>query len=135
MWDLDWSIADLKIKKGKKTKKQQESSTFPEDIQVTSELEKLDKQFYSLLCESEYMYKTQPRCPGYPKWFSDLCSVYEPVKTPKPESLSYGLAVVPKLLRLTWMGFPLYRDQHHKWGYLKVKLPFLAVYLQIRNFT
>merc|ERR1712001_120101 len=89
------------------------------DIQVTSELEKLDKQFYSLLCESEYMYKTQPRCPGYPKWFSELCSPYEPVKTPKPENLSYGLAVVPKLLRLTWMGFPLYRDQYHKWGYLK----------------
>ena len=95
---MDWSIADLKIKKGKKTKKQQEKSNFPENIQVTSELEKLDKQFYSLLCESEFMYKTQPRCPGYPKWFSELCSAYEPVITPKPENLSYGLAVVIILL-------------------------------------
>ncbi|KFM78797.1 DNA polymerase subunit gamma-1, partial [Stegodyphus mimosarum] len=25
---------------------------------------------------------------------------------------------VPKLMRLTWDGFPLYHDAKHKWGYL-----------------
>ena len=28
------------------------------------------------------------------------------------------MRVVPKLLRLTWLGYPLHHDEKHGWGYL-----------------
>ena len=33
--------------------------------------------------------------------------------------MTAGKKVVPKLLRLTWMGYPLHRHETEKWGYLK----------------
>ena len=88
LWDLDWKIGDLRIKKI--TKKQEKQFKFPEHIQVKTELEQLEKQFYPLLCRSEILYKSQPRFPGYPKWFSDLCPRYEPFTVPLPGDLGYG---------------------------------------------
>lgn len=37
---------------------------------------------------------------------------------PGPQLISTKMRVVPKLLRLTWLGYPLHYDEKHGWGYL-----------------
>lgn len=57
-------------------------------------------------------------------WYRDLCvkppKVQEEESTwkPGPQLISTKMRVVPKLLRLTWLGYPLHHDEEHGWGYL-----------------
>lgn len=37
---------------------------------------------------------------------------------PGPHLISTKMRVVPKLLRLTWLGYPVHYDDKHGWGYL-----------------
>jgi hypothetical protein len=37
---------------------------------------------------------------------------------PGPQMISTKMRIVPKLLRLTWLGYPLHYDEKHGWGYL-----------------
>lgn len=60
------------------------------------------------------------KLPGYPTWYRKLCArTGEKGGSPEPENMSTSLQVVPKLLRLTWDGFPLHHERQHGWGYLK----------------
>ena len=52
---------------------------------------------------------------GYPTWYQDLV---ESKNGAGHLNLSTGKKVVPKLLRLTWKGYPLHHDKKEKWGYL-----------------
>ncbi|XP_045623051.1 DNA polymerase subunit gamma-1 [Procambarus clarkii] len=57
---------------------------------------------------------------GYPNWYRKLCArTGEREGTPEPENMSTSLQIVPKLLRLTWNGFPLHYERQYGWGYLK----------------
>ena len=59
-------------------------------------------------------------------WYRDLCM--KPSKAdleedapswkPGPHLISTKMRVVPKLLRLTWLGYPVHHDEKHGWGYL-----------------
>ena len=61
-----------------------------------------------------------------PSWYRDLCM--KPSKNdldedaspwkPGPHLISTKMRVVPKLLRLTWLGYPVHYDDKHGWGYL-----------------
>ncbi|CAF1247175.1 unnamed protein product, partial [Didymodactylos carnosus] len=76
--------------------------------------------------------KIQPHMPGYPAWYRDLCAkmpkvsdlnqndveIDENVWQPGPQSISTKLRVVPKLLKLTWQGYPVHYNSKHGWGYL-----------------
>uniref|UniRef100_A0A1I8GAC5 DNA-directed DNA polymerase n=1 Tax=Macrostomum lignano TaxID=282301 RepID=A0A1I8GAC5_9PLAT len=56
---------------------------------------------------------------GLPKWYRDL--VPKPVEKNAAQGASLITAqmrVAPKLLRLTWRGFPLHHDSELKWGRL-----------------
>ncbi|KAG0719725.1 DNA polymerase subunit gamma-1, mitochondrial [Chionoecetes opilio] len=60
------------------------------------------------------------KLPGYPNWYRKLCArTGEKEGTPEPENMSTSLQIVPKILRLTWSGFPLYYERKFGWGYLK----------------
>jgi DNA polymerase gamma 1 len=37
---------------------------------------------------------------------------------PGPQLISTKMRIVPKLLRLTWLGYPLHYDEKYGWGYL-----------------
>ena len=60
---------------------------------------------------------------GYPQWYRDVC--------PRPDSdivdyevgpvISTRQRVTPKLLKMTWQGFPLHYLDGHGWGYLVPK--------------
>ena len=55
-------------------------------------------------------------------WYRELCmkpsKSDESVWKPGPQLISTKMRVVPKLLRLTWLGYPLHYDDKHGWGYL-----------------
>ena len=68
----------------------------------------------------KYLYKKQPPCPGYPNWYASLCNKTQGNEFVEPHGLTAGKSIVPKLLRLTWMGYPLHRHETEKWGYLKL---------------
>ena len=57
---------------------------------------------------------------NYPNWYRKLCRVSGLREgTPEPEKMSTGLKIIPKLLKLTWNGFPLHFESKYGWGYLK----------------
>ena len=58
---------------------------------------------------AKHLYKVQPPKPGYPVWYQALCPKPEGGGFAQPSDLSASKAVVPKLLRLCWKGFPLHR--------------------------
>ena len=87
----------------------------------------------NILKTSSNLAKIQPIMPGYPSWYRDLCLKEPKKKTnnddendenetnswrPGPQLISTKMRVVPKLLRLTWLGYPLHYDEKHGWGYL-----------------
>lgn len=59
-------------------------------------------------------------------WYRELCmkpskdnvNDEESVWKPGPQLISTKIRIVPKLLRLTWLGYPLHYDEKHGWGYL-----------------
>lgn len=64
------------------------------------------------------------KLPGYPNWYRKLCArTGEREGTPEPENMSTSLQIVPKILRLTWNGFPLHHERKFGWGYLKPLYP------------
>ena len=61
----------------------------------------------------------QARCPGYPKWYVELCEKpWTPEWDDCPKNLTPSKRVTPMLLRMTWLGMPLHYHDLHKWGYL-----------------
>uniref|UniRef100_A0A8D0H7V5 DNA polymerase subunit gamma-1 n=1 Tax=Sphenodon punctatus TaxID=8508 RepID=A0A8D0H7V5_SPHPU len=138
LWDLEWDLKEFKQKKKKtaKKKKQDENNEPPkvaekasaldwqEDPGPPSEEEEL-KVPESRLC-LERLKETvslQPKriqhLPGHPEWYRKLCQrLDEPDWLPGPSLLSLQMRVTPKLMRLTWDGFPLHYSEKHGWGYL-----------------
>ncbi|CAD5121345.1 DgyrCDS9868 [Dimorphilus gyrociliatus] len=65
---------------------------------------------------------------GYPEWYRELCPKHYEVSIQKPwgpSNISTLRRITPKLLRLTWDGFPLHYSSSHGWGYLVPKEEFL----------
>ncbi|ELK35850.1 DNA polymerase subunit gamma-1 [Myotis davidii] len=53
------------------------------------------------------------------RWYRKLCPrLDDPAWTPGPSLLSLQMRVTPKLMALTWDGFPLHFSERHGWGYL-----------------
>jgi len=53
------------------------------------------------------------------RWYRDLCGrLTDEDWSPGPSGVSAQTRITPKLLRLTWDGFPLHYDATHGWGYL-----------------
>ena len=98
LWDLDWTPTELKVKKSKSHKKVSGSSKNSYQLnEDDSEFARLEKKFLPLLSKVENLYKSQPKCPGYPKWYSELCDRYEPACAPNPSDVGTGKTIVPKV--------------------------------------
>jgi DNA polymerase gamma 1 len=62
----------------------------------------------------------------FDSWYRELCMKQskndinneESSWKPGPQLISTKIRIVPKLLRLTWLGYPLHYDEKHGWGYL-----------------
>ncbi|XP_063781860.1 DNA polymerase subunit gamma-1 isoform X1 [Pseudophryne corroboree] len=138
LWDLEWDIQEFKQKKIKVSKKQKEMKDFPsftagstdlsdpqEDPGPPSEEEELCPSPSKLYLESiidktmPYLPKRIQHMPGHPGWYRKLClRLEDPEWVPGPSLISLQMRLTPKLMRLTWDGFPLHYSDKHGWGYL-----------------
>ncbi|XP_073687573.1 DNA polymerase subunit gamma-1 [Garra rufa] len=145
LWDLDWDIQDFKQKKipvsKKKAKQEAEakaaaaaaaaSENLTEDWNEVSDpgppseeeqagsdpsrelIERL-KETVSLLP------KRRQHLPAHPSWYRKLCVKMSEAEdwSPGASLISLQMRVTPKLMGLTWDGFPLHYTDQHGWGYL-----------------
>ncbi|CAG9861793.1 unnamed protein product [Phyllotreta striolata] len=130
MWDQDWNIKDIKMKslirKSKTNSDNECIKNDDEDIEDTEdrggeeERDHLEEKF-------EYLWKTKERLPsvktllpGYPGWYRKLCTKPDssPNWVPGPSLISTSMQITPKLLSLTWEGYPLHYLREMGWGFL-----------------
>lgn len=139
LWDLEWDLQEFKQKKAKKVKKEPvTASKLPiegpgapgdpmdqEDPGPPSEEEEFRQNVTARAClqklkaTTELLPKRPQHLPGHPRWYRKLCPrLDDPAWTPGPSLLSLQMRVTPKLMAMTWDGFPLHYSEHHGWGYL-----------------
>ncbi|XP_027240053.1 DNA polymerase subunit gamma-1 isoform X3 [Cricetulus griseus] len=138
LWDLEWDLQEFKQKKAKKVKKLASASKLPiegagpfgeptdqEDPGPPSEEEELQQdvvartRLQQLKSSTDLLPKRTQHLPGHPGWYRKLCPrLDDPAWTPGPSLLSLQMRVTPKLMALTWDGFPLHYSDTHGWGYL-----------------
>ncbi|XP_068131310.1 DNA polymerase subunit gamma-1 [Hyperolius riggenbachi] len=138
LWDLEWDVQEFKQKKVKVSKKQKDlksaskhatgSTVLPdshEDIGPMSEEEELlpspGKLYMETIIENTLpsLPKRNQHLPGHPEWYRKLCPKFDdPDWVPGPSLISIQMRVTPKLMRLTWDGYPLHFSDKHGWGYL-----------------
>ncbi|XP_037688951.1 DNA polymerase subunit gamma-1 isoform X3 [Choloepus didactylus] len=139
LWDLEWDVQEFKQKKAKKVKKEPAAANkLPiegpgapgepkdqEDPGPPGEEEEFQRDVTARAClqqlkgTTELLPKRSQHLPGHPGWYRKLCPRFDdPEWTPGPSLLSLQMRVTPKLMALTWDGFPLHYSERHGWGYL-----------------
>ncbi|XP_041965966.1 DNA polymerase subunit gamma-1 [Alosa sapidissima] len=136
LWDLDWEVQEFKKKKvpqkKKKANKAEETKaptisavdwdmdTGPpseEELNgVDPSKELLDKLKQTVSC----LPKRRQHLPGHPSWYRKLCVKLSESEdwSPGASLISLQMRVTPKLMGMTWDGFPLHYTDQHGWGYL-----------------
>ncbi|XP_013141106.1 PREDICTED: DNA polymerase subunit gamma-1, mitochondrial [Papilio polytes] len=167
MWDQDWSIQNLKLKKQTYKKKYMQEPNIinrvPKEAENLEDLNNINETNIdiqstnnsSILCEEylkaienkncnsnqpvtknemvditkkfSYLYDMgkmlpvkRPYLAGYPAWYRKLCT--KPSKDidwiPGANNITTSMQITPKLLRLTWEGYPLHHIKGEGWGFL-----------------
>lgn len=126
LWDLDWSSQPLKMKKAKAVSSRKSRKATPDNQPAEqmqekptepSEEQELDDQFRSLMNSRERLFKRATFLPGYPAWYRSLCDKHQD-GLDGPKEITTSNQAVPKLLKLTWDGYPLFHSRSLGWGYL-----------------
>ncbi|XP_028679587.1 DNA polymerase subunit gamma-1 [Erpetoichthys calabaricus] len=137
LWDLEWDVKAFKQKKTatkkKKTPKNQKEAGCPDqsypsnwdqDPGPPSEEEDMKPPAYRIALEHlketvHFLPKKRQHLPGHPGWYRKLCAnLSDSNWAPGPGLISLQMRVTPKLMALTWDGFPLHYSDKHGWGYL-----------------
>ena len=122
LWDLDWSVQQLKIKKvankSKKTTVPVQNNRMEDENSDPDYDPKLEDKFRPLMETRNQIYKRSPLLPGYPAWYRSLCNKDDENVLLGPSDITTSAQVVPKLLKLTWDGYPLHHSRELGWGYL-----------------
>ncbi|XP_063384466.1 DNA polymerase subunit gamma-1, mitochondrial [Cydia fagiglandana] len=146
MWDQDWSTQTLKLKKTIPKKKNEpetlaikfENRTAKKEFDVLcdeyieaiesnsyrpdtfEEVEELSKKFAYLFDLNRALPVKRPYLAGYPAWYRKLCT--KPGKEddwePGANNITTSMQITPKLLRLSWEGYPLHYIMGEGWGFL-----------------
>ncbi|OQV22065.1 DNA polymerase subunit gamma-1 [Hypsibius exemplaris] len=72
-----------------------------------------------------------------PNWYRELSKKSETVDAkgiPTPEDVSLRMRLTPKLMRLTWNGWPLHHTPEHGWGWLEPAPPDLEIVPRVELF-
>ncbi|KAK0141758.1 DNA polymerase subunit gamma-1 [Merluccius polli] len=143
LWDLEWDVQEFKQKKVPVRKKKAVSPSAsaplpedPEDPGPPSEEAlagpcpgRLAVERLKAATENR-MPKKRQHLPGHPGWYRKLCERMSAGEgedegedgggdwCPGPSLISLQMRVTPKLMGLTWDGFPLHYTDLHGWGYL-----------------
>ncbi|XP_060083102.1 DNA polymerase subunit gamma-1-like [Ylistrum balloti] len=126
LWDLDWSVANIKMnmkkKALKKDKKQVSISCLAVDKKLVFQEEvedDIDEIIARTYATKSRIPKRPVHAPGYPNWYRDLCPKNSaPGWSVGPSLISTLVRVTPKLMRMTWDGYPLHYSDKYGWGYL-----------------
>jgi DNA polymerase gamma 1 len=130
MWDADRSVQTIKPNKSKLVAWQKSKNCSDNE---KDNLEKLVQDIYDT---NAFMRRISPFLPGFPKWYRDLCCPISKAHAlldgkewqPGPCLITTQMRVTPKLMRLTWNGYPLHHHQKYGWGYLVPNGDLLAEY-------
>uniref|UniRef100_UPI00358F9F05 DNA polymerase subunit gamma-1-like isoform X1 n=2 Tax=Myxine glutinosa TaxID=7769 RepID=UPI00358F9F05 len=134
LWDMDWSTREFKLKIDKQKSKSGNCSpevrNFKEpDIEedcgpISEQQEEVPSQGIALLTQLKSktavrLRKRIQHLPAHPAWYRQLCPQWSDSNwAPGPTLLGLGMRVTPKLLRLTWIGYPLHYKTEYGWGYV-----------------
>ncbi|KAM3608541.1 uncharacterized protein V6R79_000733 [Siganus canaliculatus] len=136
LWDLEWDVQEFKQKKvaaskkknAKKAAKAQAATPLPdweEDPGPPTEEEMASPCPNRLAVEKlketvDRLPKRRQHLPGHPGWYRKLCEKMsaEDSWAPGASLISLQMRVTPKLMGLTWDGYPLHYTEKHGWGYL-----------------
>ncbi|XP_049878620.1 DNA polymerase subunit gamma-1, mitochondrial [Pectinophora gossypiella] len=82
--------------------------------------ENLSKKFEYLNELGKALPVKRPYLAGYPAWYRKLCTKpgKDPDWTPGANNITTSMQITPKLLRLSWEGYPLHYIQAEGWGFL-----------------
>ncbi|KAJ8865903.1 hypothetical protein PR048_033426 [Dryococelus australis] len=141
LWDQDWQIQELHLKKTANYSKSQKKSQnneknkseaekvqsinkdgLTEDSQIeigTEETCQWAEEFKYLWETNDLLPKKRPLLPGYPAWYRKLCTrPGDEDWVPGPHRISTAMQITPKLLSLTWESYPLHYIREYGWGLL-----------------
>lgn len=134
LWDLEWDVQEFKQKKvpvSKKRRSETEAvsrtplSDWEEDpgppLEEEVEAPHPGREALERLKETvSKLPKRRQHLPGHPGWYRKLCVRLseEESWSPGASLLSLQMRVTPKLMGLTWDGYPLHHTDQHGWGYL-----------------
>ncbi|XP_068579055.1 DNA polymerase subunit gamma-1 [Cebidichthys violaceus] len=136
LWDLEWDVQEFKLKKVAASKKKHSKKAvetkvatplpdWDEDPGPPSEEETAGPYPSRLAVEKlketvSRLPKRRQHLPGHPGWYRKLCEKMseEDSWSPGANLISLQMRVTPKLMGLTWDGFPLHYSEKHGWGYL-----------------
>ncbi|XP_008310758.1 DNA polymerase subunit gamma-1 isoform X1 [Cynoglossus semilaevis] len=134
LWDLEWDVQEFKLKKvaARKSKKLKESEEeqvvnyVPDCREGPPSEEEMDGVPPSRLAVEKLketvsrLPKRKQHLPGHPGWYRKLCEkmTEEESWSPGASLISLQMRLTPKLMGLTWDGFPLHYTEKHGWGYL-----------------
>uniref|UniRef100_A0A1A8EHG9 DNA polymerase subunit gamma-1 n=1 Tax=Nothobranchius kadleci TaxID=1051664 RepID=A0A1A8EHG9_NOTKA len=135
LWDLEWDVQEFKQKKlpvrkrknSQKAAETQTSTPLPdwEDDPGPPSEEQLEGPCSSRLVveklkeTANQLPKRRQHLPGHPRWYRKLCEkMSEDSWSPGASLISLQMRLTPKLMGLTWDGFPLHYTEKHGWGYL-----------------
>ncbi|XP_051546033.1 DNA polymerase subunit gamma-1 [Myxocyprinus asiaticus] len=139
LWDLEWDVQDFKQKKmpvsKKKAKQEAEAAAAAANTNVhkdwdmdpgpplEEEEESPDpsRELVQRLKETvSCLPKRRQHLPAHPSWYRKLCVKMSEAEdwSPGASLISLQMRVTPKLMGLTWDGFPLHYTDQHGWGYL-----------------
>ncbi|KAM4734089.1 LOW QUALITY PROTEIN: DNA polymerase subunit gamma-1 [Anableps anableps] len=135
LWDLEWDVQEFKQKKvaankrknSQKTAEAKISTPLPdwEDDPGPPSEEEMAGPCHSRLAVEKLketvtrLPKRRQHLPGHPAWYRKLCEkMSEDSWSPGASLISLQMRLTPKLMGLTWDGFPLHYTEKHGWGYL-----------------
>lgn len=117
MWDQDWGVKELKLRKPQIPAPFEDN----EDVDLNEEEEvALRRKFKYLFDMKACLPGLRVLLPGYPNWYRKLCTKPDssPDWVPGPHLISTSMRITPKLLNLTWEGYPLHYVSGLGWGFL-----------------
>ncbi|XP_037538638.1 DNA polymerase subunit gamma-1 [Nematolebias whitei] len=135
LWDLEWDVQEFKqkkvaAKKRKNSQKAAETQTVIPLLDLEDDPDPPSEEEMAGQCPSRLaveklketairLPKRRQHLPGHPGWYRKLCEkMSEDSWSPGASLISLQMRLTPKLMGLTWDGFPLHYTEKHGWGYL-----------------
>nr|CAH7752987.1 unnamed protein product [Callosobruchus chinensis] len=135
MWDQDWEVKNIKLRKNMGTKKKEPPPVKSEQCSEKNavdhsmkqinddedeEVDESEEKFRDLWSTKGSLPAVKTLLPGYPNWYRKLCTKpnSSPQWIPGPHLISTSMQITPKLLSLTWEGYPLHYIRDFGWGFL-----------------